>query len=444
VSAPRCVLIGAGRMAGGFVAPLLREAGWEVVLACRNRVIARAINEGGGFWMRTFGKSSQDHWIGGIGAVSLHDPALIRLGAGADLLATAVGASALHEVGRTLAPLLCARLAASDRPINIITFENHRRAPELLTFGLIEARASLAPKICRRVGIGGAAVWRTISRRTITSEGIRFDADGVGECYADGVSLLPDAAPLDGSIPRMELVRGFDDRMVEKLWLYNAGHAAAAYLGWQHGCQTISAAMERPDIRGPVSEVVTEAQWAFEAYLGTRPGSAPINPRPLDSILGRYADTTLQDPVVRVAREPRRKLAADDRLMGPSIACLSAGIRPVALAGALADALSYGEAADPQAVDLQREIGLLGPKEVLAEVGTLDPQDELVRLVCDAYVRRSISVTLPVSGIGGHLKRPRRHETESNGDGWAAIVAHTSLNHTTFQSQYRNQNSVAG
>ena len=81
---------------------------------------------------------------------------------------------------------------------------------------------------------------------------------------------------------------------------------------------------------------------------------------------------------------------------------------------------------------------------MLAEVSTLDPQDELVRLVCDTYVRRSISVTLPVSGIGGRLKRTPRHETETNGDGWATIVARTSLNDTTFRSQYRNQYSVTG
>jgi hypothetical protein len=33
----------------------------------------------------------------------------------------------------------------------------------------------------------------------------------------------------------------------------------------------------------------------------------------------------------------------------------------------------------------QREIELLGPEEVLARLGNLDPQDELVQLVGDSY-----------------------------------------------------------
>jgi mannitol-1-phosphate 5-dehydrogenase len=265
-------------------------------------------------------------------------------------------------VGRTLAPLLRARLAGSEASVNVITFENHRRAPELLAASLMEEDPSFARTICRTVGIGGAVVWRTISRRTITSRGVRFDAEGADECYADALALIPGAPPLDGSVPGIELVRSFDDRMIEKLWIFNAGHAAAAYLGWQVGCRTVGEAMEHPTVRAAVAGVVTEAQQAVEAYLSRRPGSVPLPPRSLDWILDSYADPRLDDPIVRVAREPRRKLAADDRLTGPGIACLAAGFSPLALADAMAAALSYAEPNDPQATDLQREIELLAPR----------------------------------------------------------------------------------
>ncbi|MDQ5812742.1 MAG: hypothetical protein M3358_18825, partial [Actinomycetota bacterium] len=316
MSAPRCLLIGAGRVAGGFVAPLLRDAGWEIILVSRSRRVVETINEGGGLWVRTGADPPEDRWVGGISAVSLRDPGLPYLAAGADLLATAVGPSALPGVGRTLAPLLRARLGASEAPINVITFENHRRAPEVLATSLIREDSFLARMICRRVGIGGAAVWRMISRRTITSEGVRFDADGADECYADALALIPGAPPLDGSVPGVELVRAFDDRMIEKLWIFNAGHAAAAYLGWQRGCRTLREAMACPTVQAAVAGVVTEAQRAFEAYLSVRPGSVPIPARSLNRILHSYADPGLEDPIVRVAREPRRKLAADDRLIG--------------------------------------------------------------------------------------------------------------------------------
>ena len=84
-----------------------------------------------------------------------------------------------------------------------------------------------------------------------------------------------------------------------------------------------------------------------------------------------------------MGREPRRKLGHEDRLIGPAVAAMAAGLRPVALAEAAAAALSYGEPGDPQARDLRREIFLLGPEEVLATVSTLDKRDELTRLICD-------------------------------------------------------------
>ena len=102
-----------------------------------------------------FGRRSTRGSLGRqVSAVSLWDPGLLHLAARADLLATAVGASALPDVGRVLAPLLRARLAASEAPINVITFENHRRAPELLAASLIGEDPFLARTICQTVGIG--------------------------------------------------------------------------------------------------------------------------------------------------------------------------------------------------------------------------------------------------------------------------------------------------
>jgi mannitol-1-phosphate 5-dehydrogenase len=376
------VVFGTGRVAGGFLAPLLRSAGWETILVGRNRTAIEAINAGRGLWLNVAGEPSE--WIGGVRAVSLEDPSLPGIVAEADLVATAVGPSSLHEVGRVLAPMMQTRLQACGDPVNIVAFENHRRAPEILTRGLLQEFVPLAEHIRRRIGVGGAAVWRAISHREITPSGVRYDAIGVEECYVDEASLVP-GAPLDGSIPGLELVRAFEDRIVEKLWVFNAGHAAAAYLGWHAGCETLDEAMAHEGIRATVSAVVREGQQAIEAYLTARPGSVPIQARRLGSILDLYADPSLDDTIVRVARDPRRKLAADDRLVGPAGACLGAGIRPEALARVIAAALAYGEERDRQASDLRRELEFLEPEEVLSGVSTLDRNDELTRLVCQHY-----------------------------------------------------------
>jgi mannitol-1-phosphate 5-dehydrogenase len=391
MSTPHCLVIGSGRIAGGFIAPLLRAADWQVTLACRNPSVLGAIKATGGLWLR-MGGSPEESWIGGVDAVALTDGDLACLVARADLIAIAVGPTQLPEVGRLLGPLLRERRDVSAAPINLLTFENHRRAPELLAAGLLATSPQLAVEIGRWLGIGGAAVWRAVSHRVLADDGVHFQSDAVDESYVDAVSLVREVPPGDGAVPEMELVWSFDDRMVEKLWIFNAGHATAAYLGWQAGCVTLEAAMGLVEIRSAVASVVAEAQRAFDAHLACRPGSPPIPARGLKWILDRYADPALRDPVVRVAREPRRKLAAGDRLIGPACAALAGGFEPVALAAAAAAALAYGEPSDPQAADLQRELTLLGPAEVLAAVSTLEPREQLVRLICERYYEGAFSM----------------------------------------------------
>jgi hypothetical protein len=74
----------------------------------------------------------------------------------------------------------------------------------------------------------------------------------------------------------------------------------------------------------------------------------------------------------------------------------------------MAAALSYAEPNDPQATDLQREIELLGPEEVLARLGSLDPQDELVQLVGDSYERQSVTTALSADDLTGRRAERRR------------------------------------
>jgi mannitol-1-phosphate 5-dehydrogenase len=355
---------------------------------CRNREVMRAVNESGGLWLRMVGEPG-DRWVGGVSAISQDDEQSLELAAKVDLVATAVGPSSLPDAGRMLAPLLLHRLRTSGAPVNVVTFENSRRGPELLAMGMVEAEPELAGEIGRRIGLGGAAAWRAVSKRELTPEGVRFDANSESECYVGTASLARGLPPLDGSVPGLTLVRSFDDRIREKLWLFNAGHAAAAYLGWHAGCETLDEAMSRPHIREVVGDVVAEASRAFESQLDSRPGSEKIPPRSPESVIELYVDPALRDPVVRVGREPRRKLAHDDRLIGPAVAAMAARFRPVALAEAAAAALCYGEPTDPQALDLQREIRLLGPEEVLATLGTLDTRDELTRLICGRYRART-------------------------------------------------------
>lgn len=373
MSAPLCVVLGAGRLATGHVAPLLSDAGWEVVLTTRTPAVVRAVRATGGLLLRS--GAAAPRWIGRIDARLCDDPAMPGILERADLVVTSVGPVALPEVGTWLGPLLRRRLDTRRAPLNVLTFENHRRAPELLAGGLLAAAPALAPEIGRRLGLAGAASWQVAARRDLADGVVSVHTDGVTEAYLDAVALVAGVAPGDGSMPGPVPVAPFDEWITAKLWAFNGGHAAAAYLGHRAGHATVDAALADPALREDVRAVVVEATAALP----------PTQWRDPDAVLARYADPLLADPVTRVAREPRRKLGPGDRLIGPAVACLAAGVRPVALARAAAAALAHRDPADPQAVTLARELDLLGAAEVLAAVSVLDPADELSRLVCATH-----------------------------------------------------------
>ena len=379
MSAPLCVVVGAGRLGCGYLAPVLADAGWRVVLVGRSLQVVGALRAGSGLLLCVAGPAGSRRWIGGLDARTTDDDALPDLIASADLVTTSVGPGALTDAGRWLGPLLRARLDARSAGLNVITFENHRRAPELLAAGLLAAEPSLAPHLGRRLGISGAAAWEVVSRTEVGPDGLCAQTEGVAEAYLDRAALRPGLAPLDGSLPAWVPVEPFDDWMIEKLWVFNGGHAAPAYLGWGAGAATMDAALARPDLHEQVEQVVRESQFASTGAARDRPQ------RTVASILSRYANPALADPVSRVAREPRRKLAAGDRLLGPAVACLGAGRRPVALARVIAAALAYRGPGDREAATLAHELDLLGPAEVLASVCGLAPGDELSRLICAGY-----------------------------------------------------------
>ena len=389
MSGPLCIVVGAGRLAAGYVAPLLADACWQVVLVGRSPEVISAVQASGGVTVCVVGPGSRRRWVGGVRAVDRFDPGLPALVARADLVATSVGPGALGEVGGWLGPLLRGRLDARREPLNVLTFENHRRAPELLAEGLLTSTPSLAAEIGHRLGLVGAAAWKTVSRREIEPAGLTLYTDWVTEAYLDGAAMIRGVPPVDGSLPGPEPVEPFDAWMAEKLWVFNGGHAAAAYLGALGGCVTVDQAMARPGIRREVRQVLVEAASALASMRGDD------RPRDLDAMLARYANPSLADRVSRVARDPRRKLAAGDRLVGPAVASRAAGIVPMALARTMAAALAYREVTDPQAVTLAGEIDLVGPAEVLEMVSYLHPGDELSRLVCANYqdlTRRKVSL----------------------------------------------------
>ena len=101
----------------------------------------------------------------------------------------------------------------------------------------------------------------------------------------------------------------------------------------------------------------------------------------LDYTLKRFTNAAVTDPVVRVVREPKRKLADNDRLVKPASLALEVGVTPSHLATAIAAALLYDNADDPQAVEITNALNEGGLDSVLASVCNITAGSELAELI---------------------------------------------------------------
>jgi mannitol-1-phosphate 5-dehydrogenase len=97
-----------------------------------------------------------------------------------------------------------------------------------------------------------------------------------------------------------------------KFFIHNASHAVAGFLGTLAGYHLIHEAMADPRIAPVVENTIGSVT---RALIDRGRVDAPFAISYMERELQRFRNPLLHDPVSRVARDPLRKLGAEDRLM---------------------------------------------------------------------------------------------------------------------------------
>lgn len=255
--------------------------------------------------------------------------------AAADELASALPSVAFYRSAapnsphRLLAEGLQQRTAA--RPLLVYCAENHRSAAALLAQAVSEA----LPGEEREVVRGRARYLDTVIGKMsgIITDPVEMAALGL----ATITSTLPAAflveafdrilvarvdAPAGRLHPGMPVLREVDELAPfedAKLLGHNATHALGAYLGRLLDLELFADLREVPGAMGFLrrafieeSGAVLRRRWAGADELFTPAGYAAF----ADDLLARMVNPHLADTIERAARDPRRKLGWDDRLVG--------------------------------------------------------------------------------------------------------------------------------
>jgi hypothetical protein len=166
-----------------------------------------------------------------------------------------------------------------------------------------------------------------------------------------------------------------------KLYLHNTPHCIASFLGYIHNCTYVHEALKIPSIvtilEGVVGEILqtlkilTDHDHTFmEEYAKKE--------------VRRFSNELLYDPIIRVAREPLRKLHPNGRLLGALRMAVSAGVVPTYLAVGVCSALKYDHTGD-QDYEYMKRIDIIGVPTFLKYFLAVCPSSAESKLISVAY-----------------------------------------------------------
>ena len=165
-----------------------------------------------------------------------------------------------------------------------------------------------------------------------------------------------------------------------KLYGHNATHALIGYLAKEKGYTFMSEAKQDPELFALAREAFLQESGA--ALIQKNGGVDPLFTEEgyrayAEDLLERMTNPFLQDQVDRIIRDPRRKLAWNDRLIGTMRLALDAGIEPRRFAQGARAALKILKPEMPGQTDKQILDSLWGsPPEGLPQ------RERLIDLIC--------------------------------------------------------------
>lgn len=350
------VHFGAGNIGRGFIGQLLHQAGYALTFLDVNDDVVQQLKTHDSYKVVETGVGATTHTISNFTALNSatqFDEAA-KVIASAQILTTSVGPNVL----KFLAPLIVAglKLREANQPLVIMACENAIRATDILKSHILEVDSSVESK---------ALFANTAVDRIVPPQKAGLGLDVLVEAFSEWVidsSALGQNAP---SIAGAEFVSDLAPFIERKLFTVNTGHATLAYVGQEHGAKTIVEASHNPDVQNVMLAALEESSKVLIARHGF---DAAAHKKYVEKTVLRFTNPDLDDPVTRVGREPARKLARHDRLVGPAAYLAEMGETPVALLAAIGAALVFKDNSDSGVEELQEKLRSLTPEEFVSEV----------------------------------------------------------------------------
>ena len=371
----KAVHFGAGNIGRGFIGLLLSQAGYHVSFVDVAAPLVDDINTLGKYNVQIFGEAEKT-LVENVSAINSNEnlDALLDAIVEADIVTTAIGPNILKFIAPNIAKGLTKRVATNKTPLNIIACENMVGGSTVLkNFVYQNLPDDVKPAVEKLIGFPDAAVDRIVPLQK-NDEKLLVKVEPYAEWDVDSKGVVGDLPAIKG----MTLVDNLGAYIERKLFTVNTGHASIAYLAYQKGLPDISTAMRDVEI-----VAAARAVWAETSALLVDKYNFDVitHQKYVMTTEERFKNPAISDEVTRVARGPKRKLSAGDRLVSPATQLIESGRKPVALAKVIAAALKFDYAEDKEAVEVQDFIKANGIDAAITHFTGVTPYSKLFALI---------------------------------------------------------------
>lgn len=176
-------------------------------------------------------------------------------------------------------------------------------------------------------------------------------------------------------------------RLVYKIWAGNTSHLARAVFGQRKGYTWCWQSDEDPYVRKCAAFCAREASFGVAAEFGL--DESELREHQEQRFVPGSVNHDIEDPLTRIAQDPKRKLARNDRVIGPALACLKHGKVPYYLARSAAMLFYFQSPKDAAAVEIGEYLKQNGIEKAVEKYCELDrsvkEEDLLFQLIVSQY-----------------------------------------------------------
>lgn len=349
----KAVHFGAGSIGRGFIGDLLNDSGYEITFLDVDDGIVNQINETQSYSLYLIDHSLEKRVVDKVHAINSakHENEAVAALRDADIITTSVLGGNLKNIAPVLQKGLAARLEAHRPRVNILACENVVGNSKILRKKILD----LSDNELTEEQLDQTAAFPDTEVDRLVLKSVRDGKMGIdiGDAYElviqrNGLAD-PKLQPIRGAFYTDDIQKYFE----RKLYIINTGHAWAGYIGHIYGYTIIQDVFNDPEIMPGIRGTMQETAALIHAKYGFTMDELKNY---IDFAINRFMTPGVRDTIVRVSRDPIRKLQNNERMVGPALQLEERGLDNSLLIRGIAAALLFDIPEDRESVKLKKYI----------------------------------------------------------------------------------------